>query len=189
MQSESIDTALDPEARRILLDLARAAIQSRFDGAPLPSQESEHAVLLEPRGAFVTLKIEGRLRGCIGHVVGVAPLWLAVRDNAIAAAFEDPRFPPLEATELEQTRIEISALTPLRHVSPEDVVVGRDGVLIERGRARGLLLPQVASEYGWNRETFLDHTCRKAGLAAGCWRDNDTVISAFSAEVFGEEAF
>lgn len=187
MQNESIDSTLGAEARRFLIDLARTTIQARLSGMPLPSREPEDRELLDRRGAFVTLKIDGRLRGCIGHVVGVAPLWLAVRDNAIAAAFEDPRFAPLEAKELSATRIEISALTPLRRVTAEEIEVGRDGILVECGPARGLLLPQVPVEYGWDRETFLDHTCRKAGLGPGCWRKPDTVLSAFSAEVFGEE--
>ena len=141
---------------------------------------------MEQRGAFVTLKIDGALRGCIGHVIGVAPLWEAVQENAIAAGFRDPRFEPLRREELSQVTIEISALTPLRPASPDEIVVGRDGILIERGASRGLLLPQVATEYGWNREQFLDHTCHKAGLEAGCWRRADTVVSIFSAEVFGE---
>lgn len=187
MQSESTSHAIDGHTSRFLLDLARETIQCRLNGDPLPSREPDREVLLEHRGAFVTLKIAGRLRGCIGHVVGVAPLWQAVRDNAISAAFHDPRFEPLQADELPQTVIEISALTPLRRGTPDEVMVGRDGIMIERGPARGLLLPQVASELGWNRETFLDHTCRKAGLEPGCWRHPDTVISIFSAQVFGEE--
>jgi AmmeMemoRadiSam system protein A len=170
-----------------LLSLARETIRCRLAGEPLPTAEPVDPILLEPRGAFVTLKISGRLRGCIGHVIGVVPLWRAVRDNAIAAAFEDPRFAPLEVDELPETLIEISALSPLRKVDAEDVVVGRDGILLERGMARGLLLPQVAIEYGWDRETFLDHTCRKSGLESGCWRHPDTVISTFSAQVFGED--
>jgi AmmeMemoRadiSam system protein A len=187
MHTEANESTLSAEVRRFLIDLARTTIRSRLDGRALPSHEPEHEVLLDRRGAFVTLKIEGRLRGCIGHVVGVAPLWVAVRDNAIAAAFQDPRFAPLEAEELPKTRIEISALTPLRRVAAEDVVVGRDGILIESGLARGLLLPQVPVEYGWDWETFLDQTCRKAGLGPGCWRSPETALSAFSAEVFGEE--
>lgn len=183
----SLERAIDLRATQILLSLARETIQSRFNGTPLPSPEPEDPKLLEPRGAFVTLKIDGRLRGCIGHVIGVAPLWQAVRDNAIAAAFEDPRFDPLQADEMEHTHIEISALTPLQRVDFNEVVVGRDGILVERGMARGLLLPQVAAEFGWDRETFLDHTCRKAGLDPGCWRHPDTVISIFSAQVFGED--
>ncbi|MCW8985045.1 MAG: AmmeMemoRadiSam system protein A [Thermoanaerobaculales bacterium] len=187
MISGSPEHTIDGPAIRFLLALARETIQSRLNGLPLPSPEPDDAILNEPRGAFVTLKIDGRLRGCIGHVIGVAPLWRAVRDNAIAAAFEDPRFAPLEADELPSTKIEISALTPLRPVVYDEVIVGRDGILLENGISRGLLLPQVAVEYGWDRETFLDHTCRKAGLEPGCWRDPDTVISTFSAQVFGEE--
>jgi AmmeMemoRadiSam system protein A len=178
---------IDGIAKRFLLALARETIQSRLYGDPLPCPEPDDRLLLEPRGAFVTLKIDRRLRGCIGHVVGVEPLWRAVRDNAIAAAFEDPRFDPLDANELPRTHIEISALTPLRPVAFDEVMVGRDGILLENGLSRGLLLPQVAVEYGWDRETFLDHTCRKAGLESGCWRHPDTVISTFSAQVFGEE--
>ena len=187
MNIGSTEHAIDGRATRFLLALARETIQCRLDGASLPSPEPDDPKLLEPRGAFVTLKIEGRLRGCIGHVIGVAPLWRAVRDNAIAAAFEDPRFAPLEADELPHAHIEISALTPLRRVDFDEVVVGRDGILLENGISRGLLLPQVAVEYSWDRETFLDHTFRKAGLEAGCWRLPDTAISTFSAQVFGED--
>ena len=187
MNSDSPEYTIDGKAARFLLALARETIQCRLDGIPLPSPEPSALKLLEPRGAFVTLKIQGRLRGCIGHVIGVAPLWRAVRDNAIAAAFEDPRFDPLQADEMLATHIEISALTPLQRVDFREVIVGRDGILLERGLARGLLLPQVATEFGWDRETFLDHTCRKAGLEPGCWRHPDTAISTFSAQVFGEE--
>jgi AmmeMemoRadiSam system protein A len=189
MNFDSTEPEIDRDSRLFLLSLARNTIQSRLDALPLPSHEPDSEILCEQRGAFVTLKIEGRLRGCIGHVIGVAPLWLAVRDNAIAAAFEDPRFNPLQADELPLTHIEISALTPLRRATAEEVRVGRDGILIERGPARGLLLPQVPVEYGWDHDTFLDHTCRKAGLEAGCWRHPDTIISTFSAEVFGENDF
>jgi AmmeMemoRadiSam system protein A len=179
--------SLDDEERSFLLDLARSTITARLQDRPLPHPRPWQGPLLEARGAFVTLKVEKRLRGCIGHVVGVVPLWEAVRENALAAAFRDPRFPPLELEELDEVHIEISALTPLRTARPEEVEVGRDGVLVENGAARGLLLPQVASEYGWNREEFLDHTCRKAGLPAGSWKRRATIISVFSAEVFGED--
>jgi AmmeMemoRadiSam system protein A len=174
------------EDRRFLLELARATIEARLSDRPLPCPSPDSAVLLELRGAFVTLKIDEVLRGCIGHVVGVAPLWRAVRDNALAAAFEDPRFKPLTLDELPHVRIEISVLTPLCNSAAEDVVVGHHGILVERGTSRGLLLPQVPVEFGWDRETFLDRTCRKAGLEPGCWRHPDTTISTFSAEVFAE---
>jgi AmmeMemoRadiSam system protein A len=176
------------ESRSFLLRLARATIAARLGGRALPATAPEDPVLLEPRGAFVTLTSSGRLRGCIGHVVGVSPLWMSVRDNALAAAFGDPRFPPLAGHELAAVRIEISALTPLVRCAPEEITVGRDGVMVERGAARGLLLPQVAIEHGWDRETFLDHTCRKAGLAANSWREPAIVLYRFSAEVFGEDA-
>jgi AmmeMemoRadiSam system protein A len=178
---------ISSDSKQLLLALARATVEARLNGQALPDDEPNDPALLETRGAFVTLTIDGRLRGCIGHVIGVLPLWRSVRDNAIAAAFEDPRFDALQSDELPMTRFEISALTPLRRVSAEEVMVGRDGVLVERGPARGLLLPQVPVEYGWDLETFLDHTCRKAGLESGCWRHPDTVISVFSAEVFGED--
>jgi len=187
MDSEPNTWSLNSEERQSLLDLARTTIEARLGDRPLPSPRVDLPTLRQVRGAFVTLKVDGQLRGCIGHVIGVVPLWRAVRENAVAAAFEDPRFPPLSIEEFAEVRIEISALTPLRVSPPEDVMVGRDGVLIECGAARGLLLPQVAVEHGWNREVFLDHTCRKAGLDAGCWRHPNTVISTFSAEVFGED--
>ena len=177
---------INADDRRFLLELARATITASLCDRLVEPPAPDSGVLLETRGAFVTLKIDGVLRGCIGHVIGVAPLWRAVRDNAVAAAFDDPRFPPLTADELERSHIEISVLTPLCRSSAEEVVVGRHGILIERGAARGLLLPQVATEYGWDRETFLDHTCRKAGLEPGSWRRPETTISTFSAEVFGE---
>ncbi len=178
---------LTEQEKGFLLELARRTIRSRLEDRPLPIPEVPPGPLTEPRGAFVTLTKDGRLRGCIGHVVGVEPLWRSVRDNAVNAAFRDPRFPPLLPGELDAVRLEISALTPLRDVrSPEEVRVGEHGVMIERGPHHGLLLPQVAVEHGWDRETFLDHTCRKAGLPPGCWRDPSTRIRVFSAEVFSE---
>jgi len=184
---DSTPDEIAAEDRRFLLEFARATINASLSGQPLPSSTNDSAVLLQTRGAFVSLKIDRRLRGCIGHVVGVAPLWRAVRDNALAAAFDDPRFPQLTVDELQHVRIEISVLTPLRSSTADEVVVGHHGILVENGGARGLLLPQVAVEYGWDRETFLDHTCRKAGLAPDCWRHPDTTISTFSAEVFAEK--
>ncbi len=187
MDSSADPHPISPIGRRFLLALARATIAEQLDlPGVAPPGEPPHEVG-KRQGAFVTLKIDRRLRGCIGHVVGVVPLWEAVRDNAAAAAFRDPRFPALEADELERVRLEISVLSPLRPVPADGVEVGRHGVLIERGPTRGLLLPQVAVEYGWDREIFLDHTCRKAGLELGCWRDPETVIQVFSAEVFGED--
>lgn len=186
MTTDSRDGRLSHHARRFLLDLARRTIADRL-GLAVPPATEPPAEVRAIQGAFVTLKIEDRLRGCIGHVVGVAPLWEAVRDNAVAAAFGDPRFPALERDELPQVRLEISVLSPLRPARPDEVEVGRHGVLVERGPSRGLLLPQVPVEYGWDRTTFLDHTCRKAGLERGCWKDPATEIQVFTAEVFGDD--
>ena len=179
---------LSSEERSLLLRLVRDTLSARFRGEPLPEPPIPEGPLTELRGAFVTLKEKGQLRGCIGHVVGLEPLWKSVRSNAINAAFHDPRFSPLEPDELPRVKIEISALTPLEEVaSPDEIEVGLHGVMIEKGLYRGLLLPQVAVEYGWDRETFLDYTCRKAGLQPGCWKDQDARISVFSAEVFSED--
>jgi AmmeMemoRadiSam system protein A len=142
---------------------------------------------MEPRGAFVTLKIAGRLRGCIGMVETHRPLVATIEEMAGAAATGDPRFHPLQAEELPGLEIEISVLTALHPVhSPDAIVVGEHGLVVEKGRRRGLLLPQVASEAGWDVETFLSHTCQKAGLPSGAWRDGDTTIYTFSALVFGQ---
>lgn len=184
---ETMDRPLNDQEKSYLLSLARATLEMRLTGRPLPSPTPPEGPVNDPRGAFVTLHQDGELRGCIGHVTAVEPLWRSVQDNAVSAALHDPRFPPVEASELGSISIDISALTPMREVaSPDEIVVGRDGLMLERGPARGLLLPQVASEQGWDREQFLDHTCRKAGLRPGCWREPDTRILVFSAEVFSE---
>jgi len=177
-----------PQAHRtLLLELARDTLEATFAGRPLPVPDPLDDALTQRRGAFVTLTIKGALRGCIGHVEAVEPLWRSVRDNTLAAAFRDPRFPPLEEAELPRVAIEVSVLTPMQRVAgPAEVVVGTHGLLIERGDRRGLLLPQVARDRGWDRDTFLDQTCRKAGLEPGCWRSPDTRIFVFSAEHFGE---
>jgi len=178
---------LNEGERRWLLELARETVEAAVLGRPLPEPEPPAGPLYENRGAFVTLKRHGALRGCIGHVVGHEPLWRSVRDNAVNAALRDPRFPPVAPEELPEIEIEVSALTPLEPVAdPSEIVVGRDGLLVERGPFRGLLLPQVPVEWGWDLETFLDHTCRKAGLEPGCWRDPRTRLLRFQAEVFGE---
>ena len=138
-------------------------------------------------GAFVTLNERGRLRGCIGHVRGDVPLRQTDAEMAVQAALHDPRFPSVTKEEVESLEIEISVLSPLTEVKDvSEIVVGRDGLIIQEGARSGLLLPQVATEYGWDRETFLEHTCRKAGLPEGCWRREGVVILRFSAEVFNE---
>ena len=136
----------------------------------------------------MTLRQDGRLRGCIGSFVGTGPLIDTVREMAISASTRDPRFPPLTTAELEEVDLEISVLSPLRQIDdPSEIEVGRHGIFITRGFHSGVLLPQVATEYGWDRETFLEHTCAKAGLPADAWRDPETQIEVFEAQVFGEK--
>ncbi len=179
---------LTAEEQRRLLRIARETIDSRLHGRSLPDAEPDGERLAARRGMFVSLHKHGNLRGCIGTFIPEAGLCSTVQETALAAAFDDPRFPPLDADELPQVDIEISVLSPLREVrSPLDVVVGTHGVYITKGSRRGVLLPQVAVEYGWDTETFLDHTCLKAGLPAGAWRTEGITIEVFTAQVFGEK--
>ena len=135
----------------------------------------------------MTLRKDGDLRGCIGSIRAMEPLYRAVASSAIAAAFRDPRFFPVRKDEIGHLELEISVMGPIEQVRDvNEIEVGRDGLIISRGRFAGLLLPQVASEYGWDRETFLDQTCLKAGLQPDAWRSPDTRIEKFAAEVFGE---
>lgn len=191
----NVETALTPEERRLLLRLARAAIESELRGAPAPDPAALAAEagaslgpgLLHRRGAFVTLHLRGRLRGCIGEIAGSRPLVEAVAANALAAAFDDPRFLPLSPDELPGLSLEISALTPLRPVAHwREIEIPRHGVVLARGGARAVFLPQVAREQGWDRATLLSHLARKAGLPADAWREGAD-FAVFEAEVFGEE--
>ena len=177
---------LAEQDRRILLQTAREAIGARLDGRqPLfpPAPQS----LATPCGAFVTLKINGELRGCIGHISACQPLLEAVKDVAVSSAFEDPRFPPLSLPEWLQVRIEISVLSPFECITDiQRITIGVHGVMVKNGHRSGLLLPQVATEQGWDREAFLAHCCRKAGLPVDAWRSPQTRIEIFSATVFQE---
>ncbi|MBN1837735.1 MAG: AmmeMemoRadiSam system protein A [Spirochaetales bacterium] len=178
---------MSDEERRILIQTAREAIESRLLGRS-PRYPTPTDTLRKRCGAFVTLHSRGKLRGCIGFVVARAPLIDTVKETAQSAAFQDPRFPPLARKEWEEVSLEISVLSPLQEIkSLEEIQVGTHGVMMRRGFQSGLLLPQVATEYGWDRETFLTHTCYKAGLPGDCWRSPETRIEIFSALVFGEE--
>lgn len=181
--------------QRFLLRIARESIHremaKRHRGSAAGGTRggsSPEAPVDQKGGAFVTLRIDGELRGCIGYIEYPGPVRTAVEDVARKAAFGDPRFEPLRPDELNQVQIEISVLTPMRRItSPDEIIIGTDGLVIQcRGR-RGLLLPQVATEYGWDVEEFLENTCRKAGLPYGAWREPSAEIEAFSAEVFSEE--
>ena len=180
---------LPDRARRDLLWLARESLAAHFRGEPpprLPSDRSE--AFGTPRGLFVTLTIGGQLRGCIGTLAPEGDVNRVAAEFARRAAFEDPRFPPLESRELARCRIEISVLgAPESVESPDDVVVGRDGLIVEGRGRRGLLLPQVATEWGFDGPRFVAETCRKAGLPADAWRDPAIRVWRFQAEVFGEE--
>jgi len=145
------------------------------------------ATLNQERGAFTTLTIAGQLRGCIGYTSAFKPLYVTVRDTATHAALHDPRFRPVTAAELPSLEYELSVLSPLGRVTDVDEIrVGEHGLLMKNGGNEGLLLPQVPVEQKWDRQTFLEQTCRKAGMAAGCWKDEDTDIFSFTAVVFND---
>ena len=174
-----------PEERRALLDVAHRSIEAALRDESLElTPASEH--LAEPRGAFTTLHLHGKLRGCIGYVCAAQPLYRTVAETARAAAFEDPRFEPVALDEAEELKIEISVLSPLRPINAEDVVVGKHGLVVMQGGRRGLLLPQVPVEWDWDRQTFLGQTCLKAGLPSDAWQ-HGAELQAFTAEVFGEK--
>jgi len=177
---------LTAEERKLLLKAAREAIEAGLTGGR-PARGDGPGALAARRGAFVTLTHNGRLRGCIGFVFAERPLLETVREAARAAAFHDPRFPPLRAAELPEIRLELSVLSEPQPVHDlEQIQVGQHGLIVRRGARSGLLLPQVATEYGWDRDTFLSHTCTKAGLPEDSWREPGTEIEIFGAEVFGE---
>ncbi len=179
---------LNSGQQKALLELARQSI-AELVGAEGPAPDP--AELPGPEvagGAFVTLHEHGRLRGCIGNFVSRGPLTQTIQEMAVAAASQDPRFPPLSRKELDEVDLEISVLSPLRRIEDvNQIQVGVHGIYIVSPRGRGVLLPQVATEYGWDRETFLDQTCVKAGLAPGCWKQPDAEVLIFSAQIFGEK--
>jgi len=182
-----IDLGLSKEERAELHTIARKAIEAGPTSGPSSSRRVETASkkLKEPSGAFVTLYKKGVLRGCIGQIVARMPLAEAVSAMAEQAAFHDPRFQPVHADEVDDLKIEISVLTALKKVdSKDDIEVGKHGIVIVRGTSVGLLLPQVATEYGWDRTEFLENCCLKAGLARDSWKDKETEIYIFSADVF-----
>jgi AmmeMemoRadiSam system protein A len=173
---------------QLLLHVAREGIEAHFKGKAATPVKTDSAVLCENRGAFVSLHRQGQLRGCIGYIEAVKPLLQTVREMAVAAAFHDPRFRPLQADELAGLSIEISVLSPLRLInSTDEIEVGKHGLYIVNGFNRGLLLPQVATQYHWDRLQFLEQTCCKAGLPPDAWKDPQTKIYVFSAAVFADQ--
>ncbi len=187
-ENTQFDRDLTREEKVELLKIARKTIEHVTAGLRPPDFPVEHEIFKQKRGAFVTLHKDKELRGCIGYVVPIKPLLDTVVDMAEAAALRDPRFPPVTPDEVDDLDIEISVLSPLKEITDiNDIEIGKHGILIEKGYHSGLLLPQVATEYGWDRKTFLEHTCRKAGLPMNCWQDRGTKILIFSAEVFSEK--
>ena len=173
-----------PEERQILLKLAHTSIEAALDKREIPlDPPSPH--LAEPRGAFTTLYFRRQLQGCVGFVFPVASLYRTVAETARAAAFEDTRFPPVTHEQAPNLQVSLSILSPLQPLRAEDVEIGRHGLLISQLGRRGLLLPQVPVEHAWDRVTFLEQTCRKAGLPPDAWRKGAT-IEGFTAEVFGD---
>jgi AmmeMemoRadiSam system protein A len=175
--------------QRALVEIARAAVRQAIAGIrPAAPRPEDFAGLPAASGAFVTLKRDGQLRGCIGTLACRAPLPEEIARVAVSAAREDPRFDAVRPAELDDLDVEVSVLGPLEEINPRDpaaIEIGRHGLVVEQGERRGLLLPQVATEWGWDREQFLSQTCVKAGLTPDCWR-RDAKVYRFAADVFGD---
>jgi len=181
---------LSLEQKKELLRIARLAVETYVKTNKIPEVEVKDERLKQPGAAFVTLKKFGELRGCIGHIVPQEPLYLCVRDVACSAAKHDYRFPPIKPEELKDLEYEISVLSPMTPVKDINIIkVGRDGLLMKMGPYQGLLLPQVPVEQGWDRDTFLNHTCMKAGMSPDCWHNSDVQILRFQGLVFNEKDF
>ena len=173
--------------QRFLLRIARKSVEAYLAGCKPAHPEPVPEALKETRGVFVSLHQQGQLRGCIGNVHPVSPLYRSAAECAIAAAVGDPRFMPLMAAELESVVFEISVLSPLHRVMDiAEVEIGKHGLLVGKGTRQGLLLPQVATSHGWDRERFLRETCKKAGLSDDAWQDGAS-MQCFTAFVFGED--
>ncbi len=185
IKKPGVDLGLTSDDKASLYAIARTAIEYAATMKKLPDVEIKSDVLKEKRGAFVSLHRHGNLRGCIGYIHPSKPLYQTVQEMAIAAAFNDPRFGPVSHNELDDLDIEISVLTPMKKIEDiKEIEIGKHGLYIINKHHHGLLLPQVATNYGWNKKTFLEQTCMKAGLPKDAWMDNDTEIYIFSADIF-----
>lgn len=184
-----MSVAFTSEEELTLLKIARDAIHARVNHTEASKPNPPEPALNRPCGCFVTITRSGRLRGCIGTFSSDRPLYQEVAQMAVAAATTDPRFAPMQPEELVDIQLEISVLSPLRKIRETDSIkIGTHGIYLQRGEQRGVLLPQVAVEYGWDRDTFLQQTCRKAGLAANAWQAPDTDIFIFSATIISEQS-
>ncbi len=186
MENEST-VMLDHTDKADLLKLARITLEAHFATGETPAYHTSRPTLRERQGAFVSLHCGKELRGCIGQLYADRELYKIVQHCVLSAALEDTRFPPVTALELPALTVEISVLTPFRRIRDvAEIEVGKHGLYVVRGRFRGLLLPQVATQYGWDSKTFLAHTCQKAGLPESAWQDADVIIHTFEAQVFSE---
>jgi AmmeMemoRadiSam system protein A len=179
--------SLSEADRHSILDLARKAILDAVCHERVLEPIPQHGIFAERRGVFISLHLRGHLRGCIGVIEPDEPLGESLARCAASAALEDPRFSPLRPEEIPGVHIEVSLLSPLAPIAPEDIEIGRHGLLVTQGPRRGLLLPQVATEHHFERERFLEETCWKAGLPRDAWRQPETRIFGFTCEVFSEE--
>ncbi len=183
----SAETEYPASERQMLLRLAHEVIEAALDEREVDTTPpTDH--LAEARGAFTTLHVNGQLRGCVGYVMPVHPLYRTVAETAVAAAFHDTRFQPVTKEEAPHLEIEISVLSLLQPIEADDIEIGRHGLVVTFGSRRGLLLPQVPVEYGWDVKTFLEQTCHKAGLPTDAWERGAT-LETFTAEIFGDEDF
>jgi AmmeMemoRadiSam system protein A len=181
-----MENVLSPEQQKFLLDVAHLSIQNYLDKGKTQEVETDDPELQEKRGAFVTLKVEDQLRGCIGYAIPHKSLQETIIDCAIAAASQDYRFPSITKEELDRLKVEISVLTLPRKIDDiSEIKIGDHGIIISKGMNKGLLLPQVAVEWNWDVETFLNHGCLKAGLTENAWRKG-AKIEIFSAQVFAD---
>jgi AmmeMemoRadiSam system protein A len=180
--AQEFSTQERTELLRLAHDSISAALKNRE--SPLDSPTPHFA---EPRGAFTSLYLRGELRGCVGYVLPRYPVYRTVAETARAAAFDDNRFPPVTKEEAPHLAVELSILTPAKPIRADEIEIGRHGLIVNWHGHRGLLLPQVPVEHGWDRTTFLEQTCRKAGLPLDAWQQGAT-IEAFTAEVFGEKS-
>jgi uncharacterized protein len=182
-------SSLARSEKKILLEVARRALIFAVERREMPENLPPSEILRRPGGAFVTLRHRGRLRGCIGQFASQDPLIEVVTYCAKAAALEDPRFEPVRAEELAELELEISVLSAAQEILFEKIEIGRHGLIVARGWQRGVLLPQVAAEFGWTAERFLEETCTKAGLERDAWKDPATRVHGFTAEIFSESEF
>ncbi len=181
-----MENILTPTQQEILLQLTREVISFYLKTGDTLEKDIPDKTLLKKRGAFVTLKIKGELRGCIGYLIPYKSLYATIIDAAVSAASSDPRFQPLTTDELQETKIEISVLTPPRPVTAiREIKVGTHGIIISKGPNRGLFLPQVPIEQNWDLNAYLEHGCMKAGLNKNEWK-KDVKIEIFSAQIFSE---